>query len=66
MTGSTLVFESAETEEAYTAFIRLSPEELYQQIAELAYNLYLERGCQEGHDLDDWLEAERRVLYKRV
>jgi DUF2934 family protein len=21
--------------------------------------VYLERGCQHGHDLDDWLQAER-------
>lgn len=27
----------------------------------LAYQLYLERGAQPGHDVDDWLEAERRL-----
>ena len=24
-----------------------------------AYELHQQRGCQHGHDLDDWLEAER-------
>ncbi|HXG52433.1 MAG TPA: DUF2934 domain-containing protein [candidate division Zixibacteria bacterium] len=31
-------------------------------IARLAYEIYLSRGKQHGHDLDDWLEAERIVL----
>ena len=30
-------------------------------IAELAHRLYLERGGAHGHDVDDWLEAERRL-----
>jgi hypothetical protein len=28
------------------------------QIAARAYQIYLGRGCQQGHDLDDWLQAE--------
>jgi Protein of unknown function (DUF2934) len=31
-------------------------------IAERAYELYKKRGGQNGHELDDWLEAEREVL----
>ena len=27
-----------------------------------AYELYLGRGASHGHDLDDWLQAERQVL----
>ena len=30
-------------------------------IARRAYELYCERGCQHGHDLDDWLRAEREL-----
>ena len=30
-------------------------------VAELAYRLYEERGRQDGHQLEDWIEAERRV-----
>jgi hypothetical protein len=29
-----------------------------EQIAARAYQLYLERGCRNGHDMDDWLQAE--------
>jgi hypothetical protein len=30
-------------------------------IAELAYRLYEERGRREGHQLEDWIEAESRL-----
>lgn len=30
-----------------------------------AYQFYRERGCKNGHDLDDWLRAEDQVLGKR-
>jgi len=26
-----------------------------------AFELYCERGCQDGHDADDWLKAEREL-----
>jgi hypothetical protein len=29
-----------------------------EQIAARAYQLYLERGRTDGHDFDDWLQAE--------
>jgi len=32
-----------------------------ESIAELAHRLFLERGGEHGYDVDDWLEAERRV-----
>ena len=28
-------------------------------VARRAYDLYLARGCEPGHDVDDWLQAER-------
>jgi hypothetical protein len=31
-------------------------------IALHAYWLFLDRGCVHGHDLDDWLMAERELL----
>jgi hypothetical protein len=34
---------------------------LDEAIADLAHRLYLERGGDHGHDLDDWFEAERRL-----
>jgi len=30
-------------------------------IARRAYALYLARGCEHGHDVDDWLQAEREL-----
>lgn len=37
-------------------------EELRARIAARAYALYQEHGREEGHALEDWLEAERQVL----
>lgn len=39
---------------------------LHEEIAKVAYELYLKRGCVHGHDLDDWLEAERIVLARHA
>lgn len=39
----------------------LSQEELNQKIRETARKLYEKRGGGPGHELDDWLEAERIV-----
>ena len=36
-----------------------------EEIATLAYLLFAERGCRHGHDLEDWLEAERRLCQRR-
>jgi hypothetical protein len=32
-----------------------------EAISSRAYELYLERGAADGHDLDDWLRAEREL-----
>jgi hypothetical protein len=40
---------------------QLSPD-LQSIIAARAYELYQKRGGRIGHELDDWLEAEREVL----
>jgi Protein of unknown function (DUF2934) len=31
------------------------------EIAKLAYRLYEDRGRRQGHDLEDWVEAERQL-----
>jgi len=33
-----------------------------RKIAALAYSLYEQRGRENGYDLDDWLEAEQRIV----
>ena len=37
-----------------------------EQIAIEAYHIYCERGCYDGRDMDDWLEAERRLSARRM
>jgi hypothetical protein len=32
-----------------------------EEIRIRAYEIYMERGWQPGHDLDDWLQAEREL-----
>ena len=36
-------------------------QEMYDAIAKKAYELYEKRNCQNGHDAEDWVEAERIV-----
>ncbi|HJT19064.1 MAG TPA: DUF2934 domain-containing protein, partial [Nitrospira sp.] len=36
--------------------------ETVSKIRERAYALFQSCGCQEGHDLEHWLEAERQVI----
>jgi hypothetical protein len=40
-----------------------SPEQL-ERIRQRAYELYEARGREEGHDLDDWLQAEDEIVGK--
>jgi hypothetical protein len=35
---------------------------LDEQIQRRAYELYVERGNQSGSELDDWLQAETKIL----
>jgi len=46
---------SEETELSDTALLR-------RLFAQRAYQVYEERGCHDGFDLQDWLQAEREVL----
>ena len=32
-----------------------------QEVAQVAYELFLQRGYEHGHDLEDWLRAEAIV-----
>ena len=40
--------------------IRRSP--VTEDIERRAYHIFLGRGAADGHDLEDWLQAERQVL----
>ena len=37
-----------------------------ERIEKKAYELYEKRGCQDGHDCEDWLEAERIVEQEMI
>ena len=41
--------------------IALSDKELYERISRKAYELYQQRGEEPGHDIEDWITAERLV-----
>jgi hypothetical protein len=34
----------------------------HQEVAARAYQIYLERGRVEGHEIDDWLQAEYELM----
>ncbi len=37
-------------------------EDVRARIAVLAFQLYEQRGRRDGHDVEDWLQAEQRIL----
>lgn len=39
-----------------------TPIGLQNQIQRRAYELYEQRGCTPGHEVEDWFQAEREVL----
>jgi hypothetical protein len=48
--------------EAILAAETLTAEEMCNQIAQRAYQLYEARGRVEGYDVQDWLQAEDEIL----
>jgi len=40
----------------------LLSDDLRARVAAQAYSFYEQRGYEDGYDLEDWLEAERRIL----
>ncbi len=35
---------------------------LHEHIEARAHQIYLDRGAEPGHELDDWLQAEREIM----
>lgn len=33
----------------------------HRDVARRAYDLYVARGCEPGHDVEDWLQAEQEL-----
>jgi len=46
------------------AFMQKYSDEVRERIAKKAYELYEQRGWQDGQDIDDWLQAEEIVMRK--
>jgi HSP20 family protein len=36
---------------------------MFEEVRRRAFDLFAKRGCAEGRELDDWLEAERELLW---
>jgi hypothetical protein len=43
-----------------------STQQLQEQIRRRAYEFYEQRGGEDGHELDDWLQAESEVTQKHA
>jgi Protein of unknown function (DUF2934) len=52
--------QAAQLQSGAQSFARKSP--VSDDVEVRAYQIYLGRGGLDGHDLDDWLQAERQVL----
>jgi hypothetical protein len=42
------------------------PQGLEEQIRRRSFELYEERGREDGHEVDDWLRAEQEITRKKV
>jgi DUF2934 family protein len=49
------------TESSTPALDKATTDLTGRDIARRAFAIFCERGCQHGHDLDDWLQAEREL-----
>jgi DUF2934 family protein len=49
-----------------TIYRTLESIELQEQIRRRAYELYEQRGREDGHDLEDWLRAESEVTERKA
>ena len=61
MAGSSTnpVAAAAQTDQSQTP--AQAPTANGHDIARRAYELYLARGCDAGHDVEDWLQAQREL-----
>ena len=56
-TDNVLTMPSAEARAA----VAIAPRVTAADIAQRAFELYCDRGRDDGHDVDDWLNAEREL-----
>jgi hypothetical protein len=48
------------------ATVTTEPQELEHQIRLRAHELYVARGGEDGHELEDWLRAEEEITDKKA
>ncbi|MGZ4812630.1 MAG: DUF2934 domain-containing protein [Terriglobales bacterium] len=46
--------------------VRTETPDLEEEIRRRAYELYEERGRENGHDFDDWLRAEEEITNRKA
>jgi hypothetical protein len=46
--------------------IEINPQEVENEIRCRAFEIYEERGQEDGHDLDDWLRAEDEIIRNKA
>jgi len=56
---------SAASQTSTTVAVKNSASELQDQIRDRAYELYEQRGSNEGNEVSDWLQAESEVAHKK-
>jgi hypothetical protein len=42
------------------------PTQVEAEINSRAYELYVQRGCGPGRELEDWLRAEQELMHQRI
>ena len=45
---------------------QINPSQIEREIRCRAYELYEQRGRLDGHDLDDWLQAEDEIIREKA
>lgn len=64
--AATATPQPRKTKTTAVAAVQRPPADMTAMIATAAYYLAAERNFTPGHELDDWLEAERRVQSKML
>jgi Protein of unknown function (DUF2934) len=57
---------STATQTSTTIAVRKSASEIQDQIRRRAYELYEQRGSNDGQEVSDWLQAESEVAQKKA
>lgn len=55
-------FRAAQSRNGDLDMANHSSEHFYSRVAVLAYSLYERRGGEHGHDVEDWIQAEKSIL----